>query len=338
MRTSSHGVDTREESYQEWEGLGRLPEHLPSISSLILFNTNENPYNVYVSIDNLLYEDDGSADVDMVPTHTVADGPQSVISGEELERYGHLKIRYQPTIDGAPQLNLPTALGSELGMVADNISWETSGVEIPTFDPIAPSAHIGNLPDLPVDPAALGNGPEAAPPPPPDTTAAAAPAAGAPPPPPPPPSSGAPPPPPPPSSGAPPPPPPSGAPPPPPPPSNVPKEVAAPPPARMSLLDQLRNKDNKKKLKSAKRSRKPSKSARFEEAQQAAEPANDIMSSLKKALSRRAMSISGQLNRKSKLEEKEAEDDSDGSDEESNIPLPAAPAETDGEDEWSDAE
>lgn len=335
---SRHGVDAREEGYQEWEGLGRLPEHLPSVSSLILFNTNENPYNVYVSIDNLLYEDDGSADVDTVPSHIVAAGPQSVISGEELERYGHLKIRYQPTIDGAPQLNLPTALGAELGMVADNISWETSGLDIPTFEPIAPSAHMASMPDLPVDPAALGNGPAVAtPPPPPGGASSAPPPPSSAPPPPPPPGAGAPPPPPPPpGAGAPPPPPPpgAGAPPPPPPPSNVPKEVAAPPPARMSLLDEIRNKSNRTKLKSAKSKRKPSKSARFEEAQQAEEPANDIMSSLKKALSRRAMSISGQLNRKTKLEEKEES----GSDEEdSNIPLPTA-AETDGEDDWSDAE
>jgi len=35
------------------EGLGRLPRYLPSVSSLLLFNTSENPYKKYVSLDNL---------------------------------------------------------------------------------------------------------------------------------------------------------------------------------------------------------------------------------------------------------------------------------------------
>ena len=35
------------------EGLGRLPESLPSVSSLLLFNSKENPYKGYKTFDNL---------------------------------------------------------------------------------------------------------------------------------------------------------------------------------------------------------------------------------------------------------------------------------------------
>jgi hypothetical protein len=37
----------------EREGLGRLPDNLDSVSSLLLFNSNENPYKAYRNLDNL---------------------------------------------------------------------------------------------------------------------------------------------------------------------------------------------------------------------------------------------------------------------------------------------
>ena len=40
QRMASGDNDTKVES----EGLGSLPKHLPSVSSLLLFNTSENPY------------------------------------------------------------------------------------------------------------------------------------------------------------------------------------------------------------------------------------------------------------------------------------------------------
>jgi WAS family protein 1 len=55
--TETSGIDERQDKTEEWEGLGRLPAHLPSVSSLLLFNTSDNPYNLYLSIDNLLGTD-----------------------------------------------------------------------------------------------------------------------------------------------------------------------------------------------------------------------------------------------------------------------------------------
>ena len=38
-------------------GLGRLPSYLPSIASVLLFNSDENPYKAYNTLDNLLGKD-----------------------------------------------------------------------------------------------------------------------------------------------------------------------------------------------------------------------------------------------------------------------------------------
>jgi len=57
IETQTGYADSRDKSAQEWEGLGRLPETLKSISGLLLFNTSENPYKVYVSLDNLAGSD-----------------------------------------------------------------------------------------------------------------------------------------------------------------------------------------------------------------------------------------------------------------------------------------
>lgn len=299
------------------EGLGRLPEIVPSVSALLLFNTAENPYNSYVSIDNLLGEDkevvvDNEKD-------KLAAAPNTVAHGDELPNIAMVEYSFKPTLEDVPELNFPSAL-PELGMVAGDINWSI-GVDLPTgFDPIAPSAHLMNIPDLPVDPAALDNGP---------SPSAPAPPSGGPPPPPPPSAPPAnipapPPPPPPPSSAGPPPPPPPG-PPPPPPPANVPAEVAQPQGGRFDLLAALRNPDNVKKLKSAKD--KPKKKVKIEEKPKAPEPAEDIMSSLRKALDRRNSSISGKF-KKEPEPTLEDEEELDGL-----IPMPKFT-----KDEWSDGE
>ena len=69
---------------QEWDGLGRLPAHLPSLTSLLLFNTEENPYNVYMSVDNLLGQDYVEEDND--DANKLAEAPTTVATGEEMVR------------------------------------------------------------------------------------------------------------------------------------------------------------------------------------------------------------------------------------------------------------
>ena len=79
--TESCGIDTRADNFQEWEGLGRLPDHLPSLGSLLLFNTDDNPNNVYASIDNLLGTEGKALVTD---TKKLAEAPTTVYTGEEL--------------------------------------------------------------------------------------------------------------------------------------------------------------------------------------------------------------------------------------------------------------
>jgi len=270
------------ETQEEKEGLGRLPPNISSISQLLLFNTNDNPYNVYVSIDNLLGEEfDMEEPLD---EFALAAAPSTIEMREEMPTLAMMEFSYKPSLVDVPEFSVPDAL-PDLGMVAADISW-ASGLDIPSFSPIAPSAKTAPTPG--VDPAALSN-----PPPPPANLS----------PPPPPPSvvsSSAPPPPPPPDMAAaampPPPPPPAGGPPPPPPPS-VPEPVARPTGARASLLDDIRK---GKKLKSAKRVRKRKGAAADDSRESAptkkvAEPTGDIMDTLRAALNRRKKSLAGHL-------------------------------------------
>lgn len=55
VRLNSNGTDLeRVEFTMEDEGLGRLPHEVPSVGSLLLFNSNINPYKEYQTLDNLV--------------------------------------------------------------------------------------------------------------------------------------------------------------------------------------------------------------------------------------------------------------------------------------------
>lgn len=131
-------MDQAQELTQEWEGLGRLPEYLPSISSLILFNTSENPYNVLMSIDNLKGRDDDEnykpQDVSL-PLFLFAflsdliickqdqddeiETPASLLGGSTLPSYQIADYSYKPVLVDVPDLDLPLFL-PELGNVGES--------------------------------------------------------------------------------------------------------------------------------------------------------------------------------------------------------------------------
>lgn len=55
VRLNTFGTDLeRVEFTMEDEGLGRLPYSVPSVGSLLLFNSNINPYQDYQTLDNLI--------------------------------------------------------------------------------------------------------------------------------------------------------------------------------------------------------------------------------------------------------------------------------------------
>lgn len=176
-------IDLEDPEHLEWEGLGRLPENIQSVSNLLLFNTKENPYKVYMTLDNLAGTDAPAEKPE--EGISLVEAPESIFSGDmymipELMKDG---VAYKPLmeISDLPSFDLPQTLPG-LDIVAD-LGFEDQG-----FASIAPSSNYPELPGVTGD-GATGDdfslAPEAsAPPPPPGDSSA---------PPPPPPPSGAPP-------------------------------------------------------------------------------------------------------------------------------------------------
>lgn len=306
MRTE-HGQTDEETEIAE--GLGRLPSYLPSISSVLLFNSDENPYKQYVTINNL--EGVGGQD-----RATDAGGPsaapRSLIDGLELPTYAGFQFDYKPAIGELPQLVMPENL--PLGKLADITFGVDSSLSIaPSVASLAlPNLDLPALP-MPSRPQQLSAVPSSSPtsatanttaPPANTSTVPTAP----------PPSTNVPPPPAPPMAPTAPPPPPPG--PPPAAPTGVPKEVAAPTGGRGALLDAIRDARNAKRLRSVKSSapgagrptggKKPiggKKAASGgdgdggEEGSAPSKPppadSGDMMSALRERLARRATAMSG---------------------------------------------
>ena len=239
------------------DGLGRLPDYLPSVSAMLLFNSAENPYRGYVQTELLgdTQEDDAQPPAtkpSASPTKKLAEAPHSVEHGHELPSFAMLDFGYKPELGSVPTLTLPPSLPGLPNLPSEEM-FDTGLVST-----IAPSAMQAELPQVPTVPVmGAPAAPPPLPPPPPPALAA-----GAPPPPPPPPSlltstTAAPPPPPPPqlqSDQSPPPPPPPA----PPPAASAGQGQGAPAPvavpdggdARNSLLASIRTfGGNKTKLK-----------------------------------------------------------------------------------------
>jgi WAS family protein 1 len=70
---------------QALAGIGHLPEKIDSVTNLLLFNSNQNPYKKYSSLDNL----DGSRKVspEQDLTEEIFSAPQTIIDGSILVRF-----------------------------------------------------------------------------------------------------------------------------------------------------------------------------------------------------------------------------------------------------------
>ncbi|KUF91336.1 hypothetical protein AM588_10003085 [Phytophthora nicotianae] len=242
------------EADMEKEGLGRLPEYIPSVGSVLLFNSGENPYQKYTSWDNLLgtdYEEEEEKRKEL------AKAPRTIEYGDELPAVHGLNYEFHPSMGTMPDMSAKLPTNLPLENIADYKYAQENNTSI------APSMFQDKtLPDLPAV-ANFEEGPVAQEPS--EQNFQVGPVDGAPPPPPPAPTvdftkieDDAPPPPPPPpqeddeDDSAPPPPPPpmangedEDAPPPPPPQEDGPPTPSAPEednqPPVVSLLDQIRN-------------------------------------------------------------------------------------------------
>ena len=217
------------------DGLGTLPATLDSLNECLLFNTDVNPYVEYALVDNLMNADDDefdgadggelkSDDEDEYDDwKNLADAPTSMSNA-----YGSMQATqfgFRPTAGALPELKLPTSLPT-LRNAAD-ISW--SGASRAAS--IAPSSTATPLPDV-VIAAPSASASEAPPPPPPPPPLPRGSAPPPPPPPPPPPlppfATGEPP-----SSG---------------PPAQLPPGAAPNDGGRSALMEAIRNKDSRNRL------------------------------------------------------------------------------------------
>ena len=274
------------------EGLGRLPAYLPSISSVLLFNSDENPYKQYSSVNNL--EGVGGQDRQQAAVGPSA-APKSIVEGADLPTFSAYQFEYKPVIGDLPTFNLPANL--PLGMIADiqfgsadNLSSiapssAANTLTLPNLSQLAlPTLSLPTVSTLP--PVSAASAP--APPPPPPPPAAPSPSAFT--------APNAPPPPPPPSAPDAPPPPPRSS------PSGGASSPSAAPDARGSLLDAIRNAKNAKLRKVVRDEEKDGGGSAAGEGgggggggkKKAEAGGGDMMEALKARLQRRNQALSGQ--------------------------------------------
>jgi len=121
------------------EGLGRLPSYFPAIGSILLFNSSENPYKKYVTLDNL--EGEAGKDREKIQRELAA-APQSLFDGSRLPAYAKPQFMYSPDLGDVPTFDVPQNL--PLARVAD-IRFDADPSK--TAKSIAPS--VAALPGLP---------------------------------------------------------------------------------------------------------------------------------------------------------------------------------------------
>lgn len=299
------GEEQKENERYE-EGLGRLPRHLESISTLLLFNMAENPYKKYVMLDPLGVVTKVRKSVEE-EQEKIGMAPITITQREQLQKSEKESYNYNPGMGEVPEMDVPLAL-PDLPGVADDVHYSAD-----LGPSIAPSLPLPDLPNIiPESPSELLPPP---PPPPPPGSLETMPTEfqSILPPPPPPPSAPIP-------SGPisvvppPPPPPPPPLPPPPPPPapqvestdhlalsqeskqsvSGVPEAVKHPGDARANLLESIRQAGGKTKLKSVKERKIEVKKKKQEE--KASASSGDLMVDLFNKLQMRRKGISGRTN------------------------------------------
>lgn len=288
-------VSRHEQDRVKEEGLGQLPKDMKSISSLLLFNTAENPYKKYVLLDPLRAVAKTRKALEPDEDDGMGAAPLSILQREQLDQHVGENYMYSPGLGNVPEIDVPLNL-PDLPSFADDLKY------IADIGPaIAPSVPASSLPPLPaVIPELPSPGTLDFQPPPSSTPSA---------PPPPPPAPSLPP-------AAPPPPPPpemtlpvaiapAQAPPPPPPPpiddsqvsskktvvEAVPPQVAVAGDARANLLESIRQAGGKPKLRSVQDRKIEAKKKKQEE--KVSGGGGDLMTDLFAKLSMRRKGISG---------------------------------------------
>lgn len=109
-RLNTHKKDLqRVEFIMEDQGLGSLPDRISSTSSLLLFNSNINPYKTYQTLDNLV-----SAGREKTKSEEKTKGlesaPMTILAGDALPDVQALDLMFKPAMGEMASLALPDNL------------------------------------------------------------------------------------------------------------------------------------------------------------------------------------------------------------------------------------
>ena len=104
------------------EGLGKLPKNLKSVSSLLLFNTAENPYKKYVMLDPLSGAVTKTRTTMEEEDESLGEAPSTITNREQMERGTAENFLYMPGLGEVPEIDVPAYL-PDLPGVADDLMY-----------------------------------------------------------------------------------------------------------------------------------------------------------------------------------------------------------------------
>ncbi|KAJ6659976.1 hypothetical protein lerEdw1_018173 [Lerista edwardsae] len=125
------------------EGLGSLPRNISSLSSLLLFNTNENLYKKYVLLDPLAGAVTKTLALATETEDKLFDAPLSITKRGQLDQQVAENYFYVPDLGQVPEIDVPSYLPDLPGIAADLMYSADLG---PGIAPSAPGTAIPELP------------------------------------------------------------------------------------------------------------------------------------------------------------------------------------------------
>ena len=122
-KLSYHNISSKKRNEADrGEGLGKLPKGLISVSSLLLFNTAENPYKKYVMLDPLSGAVTKTRTAIEDEESQLGEAPTTITNREQIDRAVADSYLYMPGLGEVPEIDVPAYL-PDLPGVADDLSY-----------------------------------------------------------------------------------------------------------------------------------------------------------------------------------------------------------------------
>lgn len=110
QRLNTYNTDiVRVEFIMEDSGLGPLPFSIPSVGSMLLFNSSINPYKDYQTLDNLISGGREKKAEEEV-SKALASAPSTLLNGDALPDIQALDLLFKPSMGEMSNLALPENL------------------------------------------------------------------------------------------------------------------------------------------------------------------------------------------------------------------------------------